>query len=180
MRTICAAICAAVLLAGCSAPEFDVDDRAQGDALTGRVVKIADGDTITVVTEDGQRHTVRLLAIDTPESYATRYGYTECGGEEAKKALQRLVNRSPKVTLTTDPTQDREDRYGRLLAYVAPAGGGQSFQAALVRAGWAEVYRFDEATPPQLADNLDPLAEAARDAGIGVWRSCGGFHRREG
>lgn len=179
MRATVAAICAVVLLTGCSAPTVDVGDRAEGDTLTGTVVKIADGDTITVRTGDGQRHKVRLLAIDTPESYATRYGYTECGGDQAKEAMQQLVKRSPKVKLTTDPTQDETDRYGRLLAYVAPAGGGQTFQAALVRAGWAEVYRFDEDAPPQLADKLDPLAEAARRAGAGVWRSCGGFHQRE-
>jgi endonuclease YncB( thermonuclease family) len=32
------------------------------------VVRIADGDTITVRTDDGQRRKVRLLAIDTLES----------------------------------------------------------------------------------------------------------------
>lgn len=72
-----AAICAFAALTGCSATAVDVADQAEGDALTGTVVKIADGDTITVRTTDGQRRKVRLLAIDTPESYAMRYGYTE-------------------------------------------------------------------------------------------------------
>ncbi len=175
-----AAICAFVTLSGCSAPTVDVGDKAEGDAVTGRVVKIADGDTITVRTDAGQLRKVRLLAIDTPESYATRYGYTECGGDEAKAALQALVAASPRVKLTTDPSQDERDRYGRWLAYVAPAGGGQTFQAALVRAGWAEVYRFNRSSPPQRADDYDQLARQARTARLGVWDTCGGFHKRTG
>jgi micrococcal nuclease len=178
MRALALAATAAAVLGGCSAAIERVD-QAEGEALTGRVVKIADGDTITVRTGDGQRRKVRLLAIDTPESYATRYGYTECGGEEAKEAMRRLVKRSPRVKLTTDPSQDETDRYGRLLAYVAPAAGGETFQAALTRQGWAEVYRFNERRPPRLARKLDPLAEAARRSGAGVWRSCDGFHVRQ-
>jgi micrococcal nuclease len=175
------AIATVLTLSACSASIERVDQAGDvGDVVTGRVVKIADGDTITVRTGDGQRRKVRLLAIDTPESYATRYGYTECGGEEAKEAMRRLVAASPRVKLTTDPSQDETDRYGRLLAYVAPATGGETFQAALTREGWAEVYRFNEQRPPRLARKLDPLAEAAKRSGAGVWRSCGGFHVRQG
>ncbi|MDQ8044920.1 MAG: thermonuclease family protein, partial [Patulibacter sp.] len=96
----------------------------------------------------------------------------------ASSASQALAAVSPKVTLTTDPTQDRTDRYGRLLAYVAPAAGGESFQARLVAGGWALVYRFNKTHPPQRAGQYDHLASRARAADRGVWRLCGGFHKR--
>jgi endonuclease YncB( thermonuclease family) len=45
------------------------------------------------------------------------------------------------VTLVTDPTQDRFDRDGRLLAY-AIRRGGLDLNRAQLRRGWAEVYVY--------------------------------------
>jgi len=39
---------------------------ASVDIVFGKVTSVADGDTVTVVAEDGQRIRVRLLAIDAP------------------------------------------------------------------------------------------------------------------
>jgi endonuclease YncB( thermonuclease family) len=40
---------------------------ARADWVMGRVVAIADGDTLTVLTSDRVQHPVRLAGIDTPE-----------------------------------------------------------------------------------------------------------------
>ncbi len=40
---------------------------AYADILTGRVVGVADGDTITVLDADDQQHKIRLGGIDAPE-----------------------------------------------------------------------------------------------------------------
>ena len=40
---------------------------ALGDTLQGRVVKIADGDTVTIVDNSGKKHRIRLMGIDAPE-----------------------------------------------------------------------------------------------------------------
>ena len=68
--------------------------------------------------------------IDTPE---TRKPGTpvECGGLGATARMKKLAMRNGTgrtVTLTSDPTQDAVDRFGRLLAYVN--GGGASTSAA--------------------------------------------------
>jgi endonuclease YncB( thermonuclease family) len=38
-----------------------------GATLNGRVVKVADGDTITVLDAESAQHKIRLNAIDAPE-----------------------------------------------------------------------------------------------------------------
>ena len=40
---------------------------AQADTLTGRVVAVADGDTVTVLDEHRTQHRIRLQGIDAPE-----------------------------------------------------------------------------------------------------------------
>jgi len=41
---------------------------ASGATLYGRVVSIADGDTITILDSQQQQHKIRLQGIDAPES----------------------------------------------------------------------------------------------------------------
>lgn len=48
-----------------------------------------------------------------------------------------------RVTLVADPSQDRFDRYGRLLAY-AIREDGLDLNRAEIRSGWAEVYVYDD------------------------------------
>ena len=40
---------------------------ALADTLQGRVIKIADGDTVTIVDNSGKKHRIRLMGIDAPE-----------------------------------------------------------------------------------------------------------------
>jgi micrococcal nuclease len=134
-------------------------------------------------------YTVRLIGIDTPE---TRKPGTpvECGGREATSKMFRLGFTRPRdkdgdglydrtggkgrrVKVMTDPTQDRRDRYGRLLAYVKSAQG--SLAGKQLRAGWATVYVFEN--PFEQLAAFQTAEGSARAAGRGVWGQCAGnFH----
>jgi micrococcal nuclease len=79
------------------------------------------------------------------------------------------------VTLVTDPTQDRFDRYGRLLAY-AIRRGGLNLNLAQVQRGWADVYVYAH-NPFHLIRRFRRAERAARRHVRGVWKRCGGdFH----
>jgi micrococcal nuclease len=117
---------------------------------------------------------VRLLGIDTPETH--RPGTPiECGGPEASAHMRALVRPGTAVTLEADPTQDRTDRYGRLLAYVRLPDGRLAEDEQL-RAGWAISYVFAGRPVGRYAE-LRRAEAVGRAARRGVWGACGGrFH----
>jgi micrococcal nuclease len=160
-------------LCGCSrlAPASSTEP---GTRSSGQVVSVADGDTVTVRLDSGRIRSVRLLAIDSPEKYATRYGSTnECGSAAASAFMERFEGR--RAMLVSDPSQDRVDRYGRLLRYVQ-LPGGRDLGAAEVARGLAMPYVFD--SPARRYKGYRALAQAARAASRGTWGPpCeGDFH----
>ena len=54
------------------------------DELRGKVVSIADGDTITILDADKKQHKVRLYGIDAPEK-------AQAFGAKSKAHLGKLV-----------------------------------------------------------------------------------------
>lgn len=118
--------------------------------LTGRVVGISDGDTLTLLTADRRQTKVRLAEIDTPER---RQPY----GSRAREALAELAfQREVRVVV------EETDRYGRSVGHVY--AGGRNVNAELVRRGAAWVYdRYNR-------DPALPVLEAeARAARRGLW-----------
>jgi micrococcal nuclease len=135
------------------------------------------GDTIKVrsVGASSRSYTVRLIGIDTPET--RRPGVAvECGGREASAHMRTIAPAGLRVRLRTDPTQDRTDRYGRLLAYVDPVRGA-TLQTRMLDAGWATIYVYDR-TAFQRLGAFRSAEDRARRAGRGAWKLCeGDFHR---
>lgn len=74
--------------------------------FTGKVVRISDGDTITVLDQFKVQHRVRLIGIDAPER-------KQAFGSRSRKSLGKLVF-SKTVTVKTN----KRDRYGRVLGKV--------------------------------------------------------------
>ena len=81
------------------------------DTLTGRVVNVADGDTITILDADHQQHRVRLQGIDAPEK-------AQPFGQRSKENLSRLVaGKDVRVEW------EKRDKYKRIVGkiWVQPA-----------------------------------------------------------
>lgn len=143
--------------------------------VAARITSVIDGDTVKVELASGTKATVRLVGIDTPETKQPGTA-VECGGRDATARMKRLAlrgGRGRSVTITTDPTQDLTDRYGRLLSYVG--AGGTDFGRAMVASGWATtyVYRVDF----QRVSAYRAAQRSAKAARKGVYRKCAGsFH----
>ncbi|MDA8077829.1 MAG: thermonuclease family protein [Nitrospiraceae bacterium] len=127
-----------------------------------RVLKVNDGDTITVVI--GRRNErIRLIGMDAPELQQRPWG------DRAKDYLNKLVTVSSRhVTLEYDV--ERRDKYGRLLAYVRLADGRLANEEML-RAGYAVLFTF----PPNVryVDMFTAAQQEARQKEIGIWGKDG-------
>jgi micrococcal nuclease len=137
-------------------------DRGGGGTVVTRVV---DGDTAHVEI-DGEDVTVRFIGIDTPETVAPDEP-VECFGPEASAYTQRRLE-GKRVRLEYDV--EREDRYGRTLAYVWL--GDELFNETLVRQGYALVTTF----PPDVryVDRFTAAQREARQDDAGLWGACSG------
>jgi micrococcal nuclease len=128
----------------------------------GKVVsvsRVVDGDTIEVSPAIGGVADVRLIGMDTPETY----GGTEPYGEEASAfTTRRLEGRQ--VALEFDV--ERIDPYGRVLAYVW-LPDGTMFNETLVSEGYATVATY----PPNVkyVERFQAAQREARAAGRGLW-----------
>ena len=74
--------------------------------ILGKVIKIADGDTITVLDRDKQSHKIRLEGIDSPE----------IGQDYGRKAKQALSTWILGKIVRIDWTE--RDKYSRILGHV--------------------------------------------------------------
>jgi micrococcal nuclease len=160
-----AALVALALLAVLSGPGAGDPDQPPGEAV---VVRVVDGDTV-VVAVGGVEESVRLIGIDTPESVA-RDRPDECFGAEAAQRLAELLPPGTVVRLTRDV--EPRDVYDRLLAYVQRSSDGLFVNAAQVADGYAEAKDY----PPNTTyrDDFEQAERAARQAGLGLWSTCGG------
>jgi len=99
---------------------------ALGVEISGRVVRVADGDSITVLDSANVQHKARLAGIDAPES-------AQAFGGRSKENLSQLV--FGKAVRADCP---KRDRYGRQVCriWAAPADCptcGQTLDVALAQ-----------------------------------------------
>lgn len=167
-----------------------------GRPVAGRVVRVHDGDTITIASR-GMQFRCRLLGIDAPEmsysglseemdkvsKYAPEEGREELsaakesfrkwiGAMEAQarlawEGLHEMVG-GKRVRLAYDSNEPEEDRYGRLLVYVSVDGTDVS--AEMIKRGLALAdTRFG-------CDRLEEYVILCRDAQtaqVGLWATEG-------
>lgn len=125
--------------------------------------KCVDGDTIKVLLE-GKEYTVRMLAIDTPESVHPTKG-EEYYGKEASDYTCNKVKNAKKLELEYDENSDKFDKYDRLLAWVIT--DDILLQKDLVANGYAKVaYLYGDY---KYTKELQKSQELASAKNLGIW-----------
>lgn len=143
-----AALCAALATASVG---------AAAAVLTGKVIRVADGDTITVRDEAGRKHRVRLQGIDAPEKQQ-RFGQA-CKRSLTEKVIGEIV---------TVEYED-EDRYGRILGTVY--FGERNLNLEQVEEGCAWFYRYyAKDIPEDLAQAYYEAEVEATASEEGLWQ----------
>ncbi len=149
MVSVLVAMLLLLVLASCGGTEPD----------TAVVERIIDGDTIELAGGE----TVRYLMVNTPE---TTGGKDECYGSNAVTFNTDLVL-GKTVELTYDV--EREDRFGRTLAWVSV--GGQEVNTLIVERGFGCVLYIAPNGTDRRAE-FEALEDAAKAANRGLWGSC--------
>ena len=140
------------------------------DLLEGRVTRIADGDTLTVLDADQVQHRVRLAGIDAPER-------AQPFGERSKQNLARLVAGKP-----VEVRWHKRDRYGRVVGQVwviSPdarcqgAGCPKTLDAGLTQVTVGLAWHYKRYAGEQSEEDRERYGfaeEEARARRAGLWR----------
>ena len=137
----------------------------QATTLTGRVVGVADGDSVTVLDGKLEQHKIRLQGIDAPEK-------AQPFGQRSKENLSRLVfDKDVRVEW------NKRDRYGRIIGkvWVQPVGcttcsmtldAGHA-QITVGLAWWYRKYAGEQA--PEDRGAYEFSEQEARAKQVGLW-----------
>ena len=122
-----------------------------------------DGDTIKVLL-DNKKYTIRMLAVDTPESVHPTKG-VEYYGKEASNFTCNLVKNAKKLEIEYDDNSDKTDKYDRLLVWVFV--DGKLLQKELISNGYAKLaYLYGDYKYTKELEDAQVLASSKN---IGIW-----------
>lgn len=137
----------AALLLACS---------VSAETVSGRVVGIADGDTVTVLDSSNTQWKIRLMGIDAPEKKMPF-------GQKSKEHLSDLVFNKQ---VTVD--YSKRDKYGRTVGKIIIDGVDANLEQ--VRAGMAWHYKqYQKEQSPEERVSYADAEEQARAGRIGLW-----------
>lgn len=127
---------------------------AYAKSIDGRVVRVSDGDTITVLTAGNRQKKIRLYGIDAPEK-------RQAFGEKSRQALAGFVaGKTVKVDVLD------VDRYGRNVGVVSE--GSQNINRVMVANGMAWVYGYY--CKKSFCNEWKNLDVQAQKSQKGLWR----------
>lgn len=129
-------------------------------SVSGHVVSISDGDTITLLDSTQAQHKIRLSGIDAPEK-------KQPFGQRSKQSLSDLIF-NQRVTVEWN----KRDRYGRIVGKVVlPSGTDANIQQ--IKRGMA--WHYKQYAREQPSEDRVTYAEAergAREARVGLWQDA--------
>jgi len=127
------------------------------------VVRVVDGDTVIVQTEDGEEERVRLLLIDTPESVHPTEP-EQLFGKESSEYAKEILREGDVVELEVGNPE--RDRYDRLLAYVWI--DGVNFNQLMIEKGYARVAYVYEPNTKYLKE-FEEAERRAKEEKENIW-----------
>jgi len=125
--------------------------------LQGKVVGVADGDTITVLDANNTQHKIRLQGIDAPEK-------AQAFGQKSKQSLHRLVH-SKQVTIEFQ----KKDKYGRTVGKVALNGLDVCLEQIKLGMAW-HYKQYESEQPKEERETYAQSELAARSMAVGIWK----------
>jgi endonuclease YncB( thermonuclease family) len=130
--------------------------QAYADLITGRVVGVADGDTITILDNTNTQHKIRLAGIDTPEK-------NQAFGNVSKKTLSDLIF-GKQVTVDWQ----NHDRYARTVGKVIV--NGMDVNLEQIKHGLAWFYnKYQNELPTQDRLEYSVAQDYAKQGRLGLW-----------
>jgi endonuclease YncB( thermonuclease family) len=133
---------------------------AAAEELTGKVVQVADGDTITVLGPGNQQHKIRVMGIDAPEK-------GQPFGNASRGSLASMVSGQNVVV-----EWHKRDRYGRLVGLVI----ADSHDVGLVQIERGMAWHYKAYAREQRPEDAQAYAGAeleAKTARRGLWADPG-------
>jgi len=133
--------------------------QVQADTLLGKVINVADGDTITILDDTNTQHKIRLTGIDAPEK-------RQAFGNVSKQSLADMVaGQSVAVEWV------KADKYGRKLGKVLLAG--LDCNLVQIKRGLAWHYKqYQREQSPTDQKSYAAAEIEARAAKLGLWRDA--------
>lgn len=129
---------------------------ASAETLTGHVVGIADGDTLTLLDATNTQHKIRLAGIDSPEK-------GQPFGQVCKKSLSDLA-----YDRVVEVESSKLDRYGRVIGKVLVNGQDVNLEQVRRGCGWHyKKYQNEQILDDRLSYNA--AEESARSRRVGLW-----------
>lgn len=135
---------------------------AFGDQGHVRVIKVHDGDTVSVIL-NGRKEKVRLIGIDAPEIKQRPWG------TRARKHLEKMLTASNR-TVILEFDVERRDKYGRLLCYVYSTDKNM-INLQMLKHGYAVLLTISPNV--RHVDEFRKAQHNAREQKLGIWGSSG-------
>jgi endonuclease YncB( thermonuclease family) len=131
--------------------------QAHAETLTGRVVRVIDGNAVVVLDAQKVQHKIRLQGIDAPERH-------QAYGTKSKEHLSELIAGRNVVV-----DYGKYDRYGRILGKVMVNGVDVNLEQVESGMAWHYKKYQGEQSPLDRIAYSDAEREA-RSLKIGLWR----------
>ena len=136
-------------------------------SLAGRVVGVADGDTVTLLDSGNGQHKIRVAGIDSPEK-------RQSFGDRAKQSMSRMVfGKSVQVEW------EKKDRYGRIIGKILVSKEDcqknecpKNFDVGLAQIVFGLAWHYKKYERDQSEDDRKNYAQSevsAKTKKIGLW-----------